>query len=132
MPRLALTAALIAALLSVPPGAAGGTLAEAIAAAVTRADQGPRAQALRQQGLAVRAQADSLVAQDPALRVKHLSDRLNDDTGYYEWEAMVDLPLWLPGQRSARRALADALGIQASALERYLRRELAGRVRPEA
>ncbi len=132
MPRLALTAALIAALLSVPPGAAGGTLAEAIAAAVTRADQGPRAQALRQQGLAVRAQADSLVAQDPALRVKHLSDRLNDDTGYYEWEAMVDLPLWLPGQRSARRALADALGIQAGALERYLRWELAGRVREAA
>ena len=132
MPRLALTTALIAALLSAPSGAAAGTLAEAIAAAVTRADQGPRAEALRQQGHAVRAQADSLVAQDPALRIKHLSDRLTDDTGYYEWEAMVDLPLWLPGQRSARRALADALGIQADALERYLRWELAGRVRETA
>jgi len=132
VPCRTLTAVFIAALLAIAPTAPAGTLAEAVSAAVARADQGPRAEALRQQGLAVRTQADSLVAQDPALRVKHLSDRLNDDTGYYEWEAMVDLPVWLPGQRSARRALADALGIQADALERYLRWELAGRVREAA
>jgi outer membrane protein TolC len=108
------------------------TLAAAIVAAVTLADQGRRAEALRGQGRAVRAQADSLVAEDPALRAKYLSDSLNDNTGYYEWEAMVDLPLWLPGQRPARRALAETLGLHADALERFLGWEMAGRVREAA
>ena len=45
---------------------------------------------------------------------------------------MLDLPLWLPGQRAARRALAEALGLRADALDRYLRWEVAGRVREAA
>ena len=44
----------------------------------------------------------------------------------------MDLPLWLPGQRAARRALAESLGLRADALERYLRWEVAGRVRETA
>jgi len=130
-----LTLAVMAAVMAtvaVCQTASAATLGDAISAAVARADQGQRAEALRQQGQAVQAQAQSLVADDPALRVMHLSDRLTEDTGYYEWQAMVDLPLWLPGQRSARRALANALGLQADALERYLRWEIAGRVRETA
>lgn len=131
MTRLALTTSIVAALLSVPPAAAG-TLVEAIASAVARADQAPRAEALRRQGRAVRGQADSLAADDPALRVKYQGDQLTSDTGYNEWEAAVDLPLWLPGQRAARRALAETLGLRADALERYLLWDMAGRVRESA
>ncbi len=136
MPRLALftavTTALIAAVLAASPAAVAGTLAQAIDATLILNDPGPRQEALRRRGSAVRGQANSLVADDPALRVKHQGDQLTSDTGYYEWEAMLDLPLWLPGQRDARRALATALGLRADALERYLRWEVAGRVREAA
>lgn len=131
MTRRTLTAAIVAALLSAAPAAAG-TLADAVAGAVARADQAPRAEALRRQGRAVRGQADSLAADDPALRLKYQGDQLTSDTGYNEWEAMFDLPLWLPGQRDARRALAETLGLRADALERYLLWEMAGRVRESA
>lgn len=137
MPHPSAIAVLTVALLSGfgPTLAQAGSQAPArtwsatVAAALTRTDPGARSEALRRHGSAVRSQADSLVANDPALRVKHQGDRLNADNGYYEWEAMVDLPLWLPGQRDARRALAEALGLRADALERTLRWEVAGRVR---
>ncbi len=108
------------------------TWAGVIADALALADPQARTSALRHRGAAIRSQAEGLVADDPALRIKHLNDRLTSDTGYLEWEAMVDLPLWLPRQRAARRDLAEALGLRADALERYLRWELAGRVRDSA
>jgi cobalt-zinc-cadmium efflux system outer membrane protein len=108
------------------------TLAQAVDAALALERQQARAEALRREGAAVREQAASLVAQDPALRVKHLSDRFNDDAGAVEWEAMVDLPLWLPGQRDARTAVADAAEQGADRLEVLLRWEMAGRLRESA
>ena len=123
---------LAAALLAGPAPILADTWAETIAAALAKTDPTARPGALRSMGTAIRGQADSLVAQDPALRLKHQGDQLTSDTGYYEWEAMVDLPLWLPGQRAARRALAETLGLRADALERYLQWEIAGRVREAA
>ncbi len=109
-----------------------GTWAATLAQALARTEPGARTAALRRQGAAVRTQANSLVADDPALRIKHFDDRLASDTGYVEWEAMLDLPLWLPGQRAARHALAEALGLRADALDRFLAWEVAGRVREAA
>jgi len=123
---------LAAALLAGPAPILADTWAETIAAALAKTDPTARPGALRSMGTAIRGQADSLVAQDPALRLKHQGDQLTSDTGYYEWEAMVDLPLWLPGQRAARRTLAETLGLRADALERYLQWEIAGRVREAA
>ena len=66
-----------------------------------------------------------LIAADPALRLKGLSDRMTENDGAYELEAMVDMPMWLPGQRSARIAVAESLGMRADALQRLLRWEAA-------
>jgi cobalt-zinc-cadmium efflux system outer membrane protein len=41
------------------------------------------------------------------------------------------MPLWLPGQRASRLALAQSVGLRADALERLLRWEMAGRVREQ-
>ncbi len=127
---LSLVAAGIVLLAPLQGGAA--TLAQTLDSALELAQQGPRAQALRREGSAVREQAASLIAGDPALRVKHLSDRFNSNNGYIEWEAMLDLPLWLIGQKGARRAVADALGLHADALQKLLRWEMAGAVREAA
>lgn len=110
-------------------GAQAGSLGSAISSALEQAAQQPRIEAVRTERDAVRRQAGSLVADDPALRVKYLSDRVDRDQGAYEWETMVDVPIWMPGQRDARRGVATALGGQADTLARLLRWEMAGRVR---
>ncbi|MBK1722626.1 TolC family protein [Thiocystis violacea] len=122
-------ALLMALLVLATGGAQAGSLGDAVSSALEQADQQPRVGAIRAERDAVRQQAGSLVAEDPALRVKYLSDRVDRDQGAYEWEAMVDLPLWMPGQRSARDGVATALGGQADTLARLLRWEIAGRVR---
>jgi len=40
----------------------------------------------------------------------HLSDKVFDNTGLYEDEVAVSLPLWMPGERKSRSKLAEALG----------------------
>jgi outer membrane protein TolC len=121
----------LSALLAATPGTAG-TLADAVSSALTQAEQQARVEALRREGAAVRGQASGLIAADPALRLMGLSDRATGNDGAYELEAMVDMPLWMPGQRSARVAVAESLGMQADALQRLLRWEMAGRVREAA
>lgn len=73
--------------------------------------------------------ANSLMPGAPALVVGHRSDRLNDDAGAREWEAGVEMPMWLPGQRGARQreARAGRSGLEASI--RALRLKLAGDLR---
>ena len=114
------------------PESHSATLAEAVTAAMRVQQQGQRVDALRGEQAAVGRQAAGPLASDPALRAKTLSDALTGDDGAYELEAMVDLPLWMPGQRAARRSIAETLGTQAAALSRYLRWEAAGRVREAA
>jgi len=43
------------------------------------------------------------------LRGYHLSDQAMDDTGMYEDEIAVSLPLWMPGERKSRARLAAAV-----------------------
>jgi outer membrane protein TolC len=43
------------------------------------------------------------------LRGYHLSDQAFEDTGLYEDEIAVSLPLWMPGERKSRSKLASAL-----------------------
>ncbi|MEA1048516.1 TolC family protein [Lamprobacter modestohalophilus] len=105
------------------------TLAEAVAAALEQAGQLIRTDALRGEADAVRRQAGAWTAADPALRLKGVSDRFTGDDGAYEVEALLELPLWLPGQRRARLELANSLGLRAEALARLLRWEVAGAVR---
>ncbi|MCF7991201.1 MAG: TolC family protein [Thiohalocapsa sp.] len=131
MPAVA-SAVLLAAAALVGTHAQATTLGETVSKALELANQQSRVAALRGEGRAIETQARSLTAADPALRLKLLSDRATENDGAYELEAMVDMPLWLPGQRGARVALAQALGARADALQRLLRWEMAGLVREAA
>jgi len=122
---------LFALALTALPGFAA-SLGETVTAALTQGGQQQRVAALRGERDAVRNQAGSLIAADPALRLKGLSDRMTENDGAYELEAMVDMPMWLPGQRNARIAVAESLGMRADALQRLLRWEAAGQVREAA
>jgi outer membrane protein TolC len=127
--RSVLASVLLFTLATGPVSAA--TLAEAVDAALALAAEQPRVAALRNEGSAIRLQAASLTAEHPAARLKALSDGLTGDDGAYELEAMLDLPLWLPGQRASRLAVAQSIGLRADGLERLLRWEMAGQVREQ-
>lgn len=84
-----------------------------------------------------RADADRAVAgrfwsASPTLELSHRNDRLHNNRGSRETEIGVALPLWLPGQRTARTATTDAARRQAQTAELAARLQLAGEVREAA
>jgi outer membrane protein TolC len=79
-----------------------------------------------------RAGADTWWAAPPSLQLSHRDDRLQSSAGRRETEVGVTVPLWLPGQRAARVASAEAAVALAVAAEPVLRLRLAGEVRDAA
>jgi outer membrane protein TolC len=78
---------------------------------------------------ASRAQADSLFAGSPAIGLSNRSDRWTDRNGIRETEVGISASIWLPGQRAAREALADAEAGQADTAISALKLSIAGEVR---
>lgn len=92
-----------------PPAADMATpLKRAFEAAWARQPEA-RSQDLRTQAaLSRRDGAASWTAEPLALEVSGLTDRLDRDEGGREYEVGVSVPLWLPGERAATGALAEA------------------------
>jgi len=86
-------------------------------------------QARLQHAEALSNKAQSLWADDPSVSVSHYSDRVHASEGLQEWEAGVDLPLWLPGQRDARRHSSERQRQLVGSSESALKLHLAGIVR---
>ncbi|NML18355.1 TolC family protein [Azohydromonas caseinilytica] len=105
------------------------TLQAALELAWSRSPAGRALGARGEQALAAAEVARSPVAGPPTLSLSALDDRLNRRAGRREWEAEIGVPLWLPGQRGAQQALAQAQlqGLADDALARRL--QLAGELR---
>jgi outer membrane protein TolC len=86
----------------------------------------------RRRADAERATSGSVWAAAPTLELSHRNDRLQSNAGQRETEIGVAVPLWLPGQRSARAGTAEAAAAQAAAAEQVARLRLAGEVREAA
>jgi outer membrane protein TolC len=76
--------------------------------------------------------AASWFADAPALELSSRSDRWASNQGTREREVGIRLPLWLPGQRQARIAAADAELSWAQATQAADKLKLAGEVRERA
>lgn len=74
-------------------------------------------------------QAESFWAGDPSFALRHQNDAIGDQDGLREWEWGVELPLWLPGQKGARQAVAQEAAAAASASGSALALAVAGLVR---
>lgn len=111
------------------PQDAGITLAAAVAAAWQRAVSARELLGQRQRALADRAVAAAPWAGPPALGLAHRDDRPASGSGARETEASLSWPLWLPGQRAARAAVADADLVLADAGGPAARLRVAGEVR---
>lgn len=96
--------------------AASPTLAQAADAAWLRAAQAREVQGQTRRAQADRTVADSLWPAPPALELSHRNDRWQTSAGRRETEVGLSWPLWLPGQRRAQGAVADAdLGLAQAA-----------------
>jgi outer membrane protein TolC len=126
LPLLVLTCA---ALLPLAANAAPPTLAATVQAGYEHYPQRPVSAAMRRQGEAIRQQAGSLLAGDPAVMLRHENDAYTDDNGFRQWEGGLDLPLWLPGQRHSRDQVAQATDSEADGLQRAQRWRVAGDIR---
>lgn len=62
----------------------------------------------------------------------HLSDSTLDDTGFYENEASLNFPLWLPGEKKAQVALGEASAANQSSRERAFRWRVSGLLRQQS
>ncbi len=74
-------------------------------------------------------QANSLLPGSAALILRNQNDQLLSRNGETEWEAGVEFPIWLSGQRKAREAIANIASQNLSADVQYLRLQLTGMVR---
>ncbi|WP_456377143.1 TolC family protein [Thiolapillus sp.] len=115
-------------LLALAPAAGAVSVAETVQAAVERHPQYPLHQALRKVESGYRQQAESFFGGDPSLDLSAAGDSLGSDFGYGEYTVGVSVPVWLPGQREARRMIADNLATQSELELSRLTWEVAGEV----
>ncbi|MEJ1166570.1 TolC family protein [Variovorax sp. CCNWLW186] len=111
---------------------AGVTLGHALEAAWQRAVQARESEAQVRRARAEQTAASSLWAAPPAVELNHLNDRAHSNAGRRETEVGLVWPLWLPGQRDARAAAADAESKLADAATQAARLRVAGQVREAA
>jgi cobalt-zinc-cadmium efflux system outer membrane protein len=111
---------------------AGVTLGHALEAAWQRAVQARESDAQARRARAEQTAASSLWAAPPAVELNHLNDRAHSNAGRRETEVGLVWPLWLPGQRDARAAAADAESKLADAATQAARLRVAGQVREAA
>ena len=114
------------------PASATITLRMALDAAWHRAVAARESAGSRRLADADRAAAASPWAAPPSLTLSHRSDRLQANAGKRETEVGLSIPLWLPGQRTARGATADAAAAHALAAEQAARLRIAGDLRAAA
>jgi len=107
-----------------PPG-----LSAVVQAGFEHYPQRALSDAIHRQGQAVRQQAASLLADDPAIRLRHENDAWTDSDGFRSWEGGLDLPLWLPGQRDRRNEVANATDREAEAVRQLQYWQVAGEIR---
>ncbi|UUZ54309.1 hypothetical protein LP419_39075 [Massilia sp. H-1] len=74
---------------------------------------------------ATRQQSSSWLAGQPVLGLSQRSGRFGGDRGLSESEVSVATALWMPGQRAARRTLAELARREMQASNRKSRIELA-------
>lgn len=122
------TVLILVGLFLAPPGYAA-SLRAALDQAWERSPEAQVLEARRAESDAQALAANSLLSGAPAVVLGHRSDQLGDNAGEREWEAEIELPVWLPGQRDARQreARVGRSGLEASV--RALRLKLAGALR---
>lgn len=134
-----LRALLLGVVVSLPLGASGappgappsalGTLRSLVEQAWLRSPSARGIVARQGEIDAARDLSDSWIAGQPVLGLSQRDGRWSNQNGVRESEVSMSAPFWTPGQRTARRSLADQSGIELQSQMRKVRLEIAGQVR---
>lgn len=73
--------------------------------------------------------ANAMLPSTPAVNVVHQNDVLGSGRGEREWQAELELPVWLPNQRNNRLKVADATQSNVTAGRESLKLNVAGQLR---
>jgi len=104
-------------------------LSTAVTAAWHRSVQGRTLEARRDEVTAGREAAQLWTAGAPSIGLAERSDRWTNQAGRRETEISLAAPIWLPGQKSARQALAHAGADDLEAQITHAKLTIAGEVR---
>lgn len=110
-------------------GSASLSMGNVLEAAYARNPEQKLLQALDSEAQASYARAASALPMAPAAGLRHINDSLASGRGEREWEAGIDLPVWLPGQRAARQSIAAHARQGVAASREGFMMQLAGLVR---
>lgn len=105
------------------------TLREVFEKAWANSPQGKTIIAKQQEATASRTVAESLFPGTPKIGLAQRTDRWNDNLGSEESEIGISVPLWLPGQKAARMAVAEADGDESQRSIAATRLAVAGELR---
>lgn len=83
------------------------TLREVLEKTFARSPQQSVLQAMDGEVQARYIQASGVMPAVPAVSIRHQNDAIGSSRGEREWEAEVELSVWLPGQRDARKIVAS-------------------------
>jgi len=73
--------------------------------------------------------AKSILPSSPAISLAHQNDKLGTGRGEREWQADLEIPVWLPNQRDNRLKVANATQLNVSANRESLKLRVAGLLR---
>ena len=73
--------------------------------------------------------AHAMLPSAPAMSVMHQNDALGGSRGEREWQAELELPVWMPTQRDKRLKVADMSGSTLTASRESLKLQVAGLLR---
>jgi len=105
------------------------TLSEVVQAGFERSPELGLSDTMRHEGQAIRKQASSLLADNPALMIRHENDTVGSDDGFRQWEGGLEMPMWLPSQRDRRGKVADLAEGEADAVRNLQHWRMAGQIR---
>ncbi|PHZ86505.1 TolC family protein [Paremcibacter congregatus] len=82
------------------------TIADVVKATLSRSPENFVIKSKENNAVALTKRAESFFANTPEISLSHQNDRFGSDQGLREWESSLEMPLWLPGQKSASKQKA--------------------------
>lgn len=73
--------------------------------------------------------ANATFADVKSISLNHQNDVIGSSDGLQEWESIVEMPLWLPGQKQQQLSLSDKLSAELPAYQQQVRLAASAKVR---
>lgn len=73
--------------------------------------------------------ANAIFSDVKSIKLNHQNDAIGSNDGLQEWEASVDMPLWLPGQKQQQLLLSDTMSAELPAYKDKIRLDASEKVR---